>query len=112
MFPISEKTSLEYGLGISYRRGSQNYGNGYSYYWACMSPTIYKKDFGTNIFFGINQQISKRFFVYSKIDFLTFFYFGDKIQTEKTIKIYRISEKPSIVDLSLNLGIGFKFGKK
>ena len=109
---LHSKTQLEYGIGISHRRGSQRYGNGYTPYYCIQPIRTNKKDFGTNIFLGIYQQISKRFFVYSKIDFLTFFYFGDKTQTEKTIDKYRIKEKPSIVDLSLNFGLGFKFGKK
>ena len=108
---ISKRFTFLYGAGLNYRTGNEMVilgGQGPGSY-ELIVDVIQRRDVGLNAFTGVNFKISRRFYCYSKVDLLSFVYFGDKKQKEKFEDIYKAPQFPTRFDLSLKFGIGVKF---
>lgn len=115
---ISERFSFVYGGGLSIRFGSEQLlvnkfpfggfgpNNEVGYEYTLIGTR--KKDVAVNLLSGINYKISKRFFAYSLVDLYSTVYFSDKVGIAEYRK-YKITDFPSRFDLSLKLGIGYRF---
>ena len=113
---ISKRFEFLYGAGVNYRIGSETvildrhaFGPPGSGMYELSVDVVQRRDIGLNAFTGVNFEISPRFYCYSKVDFLSFVYFGDKKQKEKFEEVYTAPQFPTRFDLSLKLGVGVKF---
>jgi hypothetical protein len=114
---LTPKLSISSGAGINYRDGQELYilSMGILGYYGNIPiyeshvTSVEKKDIGLNLNLGLNYKIFNRFFCYSKIDFLGFVYLYDKVGIKKIQEEYKSPQFPSRYDLSLKLGIGYKF---
>jgi len=113
---IKNKFSFNYGAGFNYRTGFElvqleiiTLGDPELGFYEPISISEMKKDFGVNVFAGLNYQITDWLYANTKIDLLTFFYRSDKQYIDRMKNIYNSPQFPSRFDLSLNFSIGINF---
>lgn len=110
---LSDKFNFRFGGGVNYRYGWENiiiaripltqFGG-----FEILSESGLKSDFGINAFGQIDYSFSKKWFVYSKVDFLGFFYLMDREFVNRMKNDYDLPHYPTRLDLSLKVGIGVR----
>ena len=107
-----------YGLGINFREGEESYllSNLYNLiYYEAEIITAYGKDFALNARIGRAYNVSKRFTLFTNIDFQRILnnesYFGHYNKYNYYNK-FNLDELPSKYDLSFRLGLSYHFGEK
>lgn len=110
---LNPKWNSIYGAGIAFRFGHENVIiNSGQIDGGFMETNVIncnRSDIGFNGYFGYEYIIFRNMSIFSKIDFLGFFYLNDKTTRSKLREIYNVKGFPSRFDLSLKLGISFNF---
>lgn len=109
---LSPKFNFRYGAGVNFRYGKESIILGkipLGFGSEIISTGGLRRDIGLNAFGQIEYLFSKKWFAYSKVDFLGIVYVHDKDYKFEMVEYYNSPHFPTRLDLSLKFGIGVKF---
>ncbi len=117
IYKTKNKFNFVYGGGINHRRGEEIViiaiipmaVNGEYELYELLLENIRRKDYGLNVFSGVEYTPKKWLTFYSKVDLLSFIYIHDKENLNKFKNHYNSPQFPSRFDLSLRFGVGINF---